>query len=130
MIGAEKEAVLKRLNLYFESPEAVRAVKAVEALPPDVAGRSEYIGKLQKMSLDELKREMRGYGLKPGSKAMMRQRLEMVWDALHPNSPMLRRLNHHIAATQRAKAQSDDQQETRKRTGGTDLDAIFNILLS
>lgn len=100
MVGEDKVAVLKQLNVYFETPEAVRRTlpKPMEPLPPDIPGRKEYIEKLNRMTMDELKREMKRYGLKCGSKAMMKQRLEMAWDAIHPNSPMLRRLDRHLSA--------------------------------
>ena len=81
MIGPEKEKILKELNLYFESPliERQKMNSPVE-LPPDIPGRQEYVDKLNKMGIDELKKEMKKYGLKCGSKLMMKERLTMVWD--------------------------------------------------
>jgi len=145
MVGPHKEMVLKQLNVYFETPEAERRSmpKPVEPLPPDIPGRSEYVERLNRMSVDELKRDMKRYGLKVGSKAMMKQRLEMAWDALHPNSPMLRRLDQHINATQKSGRVDGMELTERKRAGDghcgqerrgnvplSDIDEIFNMLLS
>ena len=153
MVGADKERVLKQLNVYFETPEAVRRtmVNPVQSLPPDIPGRREYIDGLKEMSLDALKCEMKRFGLKGGSKAMMRQRLEMAWDALHPNSPMLRRLDQHINASQGEQCSQEvveplisredsggnvngqsgrNGEDSRGNVNVSDIDEIFNILLS
>ena len=97
LTGKDQEQVLKALNLWFESPAPQRThLVTPSPLPPDIPGRAKYIEKLNKMSLDELKKEMKKYGLKTGSKTMMKERLTMVWDSLHPNSPMIKKLDEYI----------------------------------
>ena len=72
------------------------APPAPVVVPPDVPGRREYLQAVHKMSVDELKREMASHGLKAGSKAMMRQCLEMAFDAMHPNRDMQAVLKRHM----------------------------------
>ena len=132
MIGAEKENKLKALNLYFESPisERHKLSKPIK-LPPDIEGRKEYINKINKMSVDQLKNEMKQYGLKCASKLLMKQRLEMVWDALHPNSPMIRKLNQCIKQDKYDDGDSDiNQDEQTQGINTLIVDNIFKILLS
>ena len=96
-IGKDQKQVLQALNLWFESPIPQKPTLVTPSpLPPDIPGRAKYIEKLNKMSIDELKKEMKKYGLKTGSKSMMKERLTMVWDSLHPNSPMIKKLDAYI----------------------------------
>lgn len=129
MIGPEKERILKALNLYFETPEheRIKYQKPIE-LPPEIEGRQEYIDKIHKMSLDELKKEMRQYGFKCGSKKMMLQRLEMAWDALHPNSPMNRALNQHIQNQHDHPNHNHNQKKNQKPTKKTRIEIEEDII--
>ena len=159
LIGKDQKQVLQALNLWFESPVPQKSMLVTPSpLPPDVPGRAKYIEKLNKMSIDELKKEMKKYGLKTGSKLMMKERLTMVWDSLHPNSPMIKKLDEYIQKNKERHNQQlainimDKDNDDRKHNDnyveesvgsisisnqGTvtpfknlNVDSIFNILLS
>eukprot|EP01083_Nonionella_stella_P183428 662890_1 len=129
MIGAEKVKALKALNLYFETPEAERRrLPQPVRLPPDIPGRQSYLDNVNTMSLDALKAEMNKYGLKCGSKLMMRRRLEMTWDALHPNSPMIRVLNKHMDKEESVEQENKKEAKNKKKTSTEiELDMINAI---